>query len=360
MNYKGPMRQTKLTALLALLNVALLAVVVWQAHLLRQRTEGSKIAQPPREEPQSFLQSSSSSPTEIQAPRPLQGANGTNVAAGYSERQLSQSSLSSSVTKRPGLDWRQVESGDYVTYVKNLRASGCPEQTIRDIVSADVMQALAAKRAEALTAYYHDFKYWKADPAQTAARAQLGAGRSAVDEEMTGLMRQLLGNDFVPPPTAYEWKVAELNQQLGFLPQDKRDPTRTLLLQYGETDQQIRALASNQILTENPDERKGILAAYDTKQAELARLLTPEEQEQVELTTSWTAENLRRAMVNFQPTEEEFRKVFHEWFAQDVTLARTHALSQPDPGHSEDQVFARIKDALGEKRYAEYRSTWWK
>ena len=146
MNYKSPMRQTKLTALLALLIVALLSVVVWQAHLLRQRTEGSKLAQPLREETQSVLQSSSSSPPEIQAPRPLQVADGTNVAAGYSERQLSQSSPSSSVTKRPGLDWRQVESGDYVTYVKNLRACGCPEQTIRDIVSADVMQALAAMR----------------------------------------------------------------------------------------------------------------------------------------------------------------------------------------------------------------------
>ena len=354
------MRQTKLTALLALLNVVLLAVVVWQAYLLRQRTEASKLDQPPREDTTSALQSSSSSPPADQTPRPLQGANGTNVAAAYGEWQLIQSPPPHSATNKPGLDWRQVESGDYVTYVKNLRAGGCPEQTIRDIVSADVMQALAAKRAEALAAYYHDFKYWKADPSQTVARAQLGAERGAVDEQMTGLMRQLLGNDFVPPPTSYEWKVAELNQQLAFLPQDKRDSTRTLLLQYGETDQQIRALASNQILTENPDERKGILAAYDTKQAELARLLTPEELQQVELTTSWTAENLRRAMVNFQPTEEEFQKVFHEWFAQDVALARTHALAQPDPGHSEDQVFARIKEALGEKRYAEYRSTWWK
>ena len=92
MNYKSPMRQTKLTALLALLNVALLAVVVWQAHLLRQRTEESKIAQPSREDTVSVPQSSSSSPSEIQAPRPLQGANGTNAAAGYSERQLNQSS----------------------------------------------------------------------------------------------------------------------------------------------------------------------------------------------------------------------------------------------------------------------------
>src|ERR1035441_7730226 len=130
MNYKSPMRQTKLTALLALLNVALLAIVVWQAHLLRQRTEGSKIAQPTREDTVSVLQSSSSSPPDDQVLRLLKGANRTNVAAAYSERELIQSPPSHSATNKPGLDWRQVESPDYVTYVKNLRATGCPEQTI--------------------------------------------------------------------------------------------------------------------------------------------------------------------------------------------------------------------------------------
>jgi len=34
-----------------------------------------------------------------------------------------------------------------------------------------------------------------------------------------------------------------------------------VLLQYTETDQQIRALASNQNLTENLDERRGIIEA---------------------------------------------------------------------------------------------------
>ena len=231
-----------------------------------------------------------------------------------------------------------MESNDYRTYIQNLRKIGCPEQTIRDIVSADVLQALAARRTEALAGFYHDFNYWKADPGQTEARALLGTQRKTVDDDMTTLLHTLLGTEFVPPPAAYEWKVAELNQQLGFLPQDKREQTRSLLLQYAETDQQVRALASNENLTENLAERRGIIDAYEKKQAALAGLLTPAELEQVELTTSWTAENLRRAMVHFQPTETEFKSIFQEWLSQDEKLARIHALGEPDPDCDLDYV----------------------
>jgi len=41
--------------------------------------------------------------------------------------------------------WSQLESSDYRTYVANLRSVGCPEQTLRDIISADVHGVYAAE-----------------------------------------------------------------------------------------------------------------------------------------------------------------------------------------------------------------------
>ena len=38
--------------------------------------------------------------------------------------------------------WSQIESTNYFAYVTGLRSIGCPEQTIRDIISADVRAAL--------------------------------------------------------------------------------------------------------------------------------------------------------------------------------------------------------------------------
>ena len=45
-------------------------------------------------------------------------------------------------------DWRQVEAPDYPTYIANLRAIKCPEQTVRDIIMADVANVFALKRKE--------------------------------------------------------------------------------------------------------------------------------------------------------------------------------------------------------------------
>ena len=49
------------------------------------------------------------------------------------------------VVRRQLFTWSEVESEDYPTYIANLRDIGCPEQTLRDIIIADV-NALFAKR----------------------------------------------------------------------------------------------------------------------------------------------------------------------------------------------------------------------
>ncbi|MBI1839689.1 MAG: hypothetical protein HYR88_02415 [Verrucomicrobia bacterium] len=42
--------------------------------------------------------------------------------------------------------WAQLESTNYADYIKNLRAIQCPEETIRDIVSADLRATLERQR----------------------------------------------------------------------------------------------------------------------------------------------------------------------------------------------------------------------
>src|SRR6266436_7828684 len=38
--------------------------------------------------------------------------------------------------------WTQLESEDYRTYIARLRSIGCPEQTIRDLIIADIDKLL--------------------------------------------------------------------------------------------------------------------------------------------------------------------------------------------------------------------------
>ena len=57
------------------------------------------------------------------------------------------------------LQWRQLESEDYRAYINRLREIGCPEQTIRDIIIAD-LDKLLAPRVQSLKGRRADVKYW--------------------------------------------------------------------------------------------------------------------------------------------------------------------------------------------------------
>lgn len=138
-----------------------------------------------------------------------------------------------SPTNWPRFDWRQVESEDYRTYVKNLRDLGCPEQTLRDIVSADLLQVFSAKRNDVAKAAYQDFKFWEFDEAK---RAEFARQRRATDAEMTDTLRDLVGTDVAAPSMAPQWTRAELNQALAFLPSDKRADVNAVLSDYDSAD----------------------------------------------------------------------------------------------------------------------------
>jgi hypothetical protein len=327
-------------AFLATCNVLLLTAVLWQARLLRNsggvRPEAHTV--------------------ERRDAAPGSAANPEIGSVGFESALRRQGAMASSTT-RPLLDWREVEAPDYPTYIGNLRAIGVPEQTVRDIVTADVVQGFALRRAEVLADRDRELNFWETRPDDPAARAELMRQRREVDEAMGDTLRELLGPDIIPPSTENEWRRAELELQLAFLPPDKRDSTRAVLSRYADIDAQIKELADGRRSTEELHELERIVTLYETKRAELARLISPDEYEQVELTVSWTAENLRRAMARFGPTEEEFRAIFKVWRAHDENLAQLSATLQPDPGNA--HVFESIREFLGEERYAEYRRTWW-
>jgi len=340
------MNSAKLAFPLLLLSAGLLAAVVWQARWLRELRHANNPAASAGSTTRGLFSTASSSGSAV--PNETYDAQARIPVAPITPR----------ATNKPAFDWRQVESEDYRTYVKNLRDIGCPEQTIRDIVSADVRQAFAAQRAEVVAERFRDFKYWKSDTEEAAARTALETRQREVDETMRAAVRELLGADGATLPTHAEWQQAAWSQQLGFLPADKRDQTLALLSQSEEVDRQIQVLAGGRRIPENPEERLRILEAYERRKNELRNLLTPDEYELVEMTASWTANNLRRAMSKFEPTEEEFRVIFREWRHQDENLANIFAKGEPDPG--KEHVFASIKNLLTPERYTLYRETWWK
>jgi hypothetical protein len=262
---------------------------------------------------------------------------------------------------RPAIvDWHSVESDDYLAYVKNLETIGCSAQTIRTIVTADVIAAFAGKRAEAVTARFQNFQYWQANPDETKARAELAARRRGIDEEMNRVLQQLLGPETDLPDVSREWQRETWNQELNFLTSKKRDATVAILQQYERVNQQMKELAGGANLTEDTNALQRILQQSREEKSTLETVLSPTEYRQVALTTSWTAENLRHALVHFEPTPAEFDIIFDAWKPLDDKLSTIHALRQPDPGNLEQEAYAKIKSQLSASRYQQYCDTWWK
>ncbi len=95
-------------------------------------------------------------------------------------------SIGAPVLARAGqFHWSQLESTNFLTYVANLRAVGCPEQTLRDIIGAEV-QALYAPVREAIL------------DGENSSGRRLVSEREKLARDQAWLVGQLLGIDRPP------------------------------------------------------------------------------------------------------------------------------------------------------------------
>jgi len=246
--------------------------------------------------------------------------------------------------------WAQLESEDYRAYITRLRAIGCPEQTIRDIIIADVDKLLAPRMLVA-GGRTNAISYWQPIEDQlfdSAEQKEAMRRQRALDFEKREIIRELLGVDLVGERLRAQGQGDYYGERLGFLPEDKRARVRTLLDQFAD---QERELLEQQI------ENDGAVAATDElarvrqqKDAALAQVLTPEEREQYDLWFSPAAAATRESVYGLNATEDEFRKLYD--------LRREFAAKygdgfngRPDAAQEFNQA---VRQALGDARYLEY------
>ena len=97
------------------------------------------------------------------------------------------------LVRRQFFTWQELESDDYATYIKNLRDIACPEQTIRDLIIADVNALYARRRAtEIITP---EQQWWRSLP--DAEILKIATARAnEIDLERRALLAQLLGTNW--------------------------------------------------------------------------------------------------------------------------------------------------------------------
>jgi len=210
--------------------------------------------------------------------------------------------------------WSQVESADYRQYIANLRAIGCPEATIKDIILTDVMRLYAQRRGQ----FYQngrDFKYWETDEKRHLSESQLAQREKAlaqIDKELPAVLRELLGINYEREVNKYFVDAGEEDRRLAFLPDDKRAAALALREEF-EGERQFAALT-------NADASVFQQITQD-REAAFSQLLTADEKAQYDLSMSPTADRLRSQLIGFNPSEEEFKDLFAREEAVDEKYA---------------------------------------
>ena len=256
----------------------------------------------------------------------------------------------------PAFSWSAIESDDYETYIRNLRSIGCPEETVRDIVLADLNQQYSSRRGRLLTP--EPPPYWKLPtPPSPEQQAALAAELERLDSERVSTIRKLLGVE----PSSEQLKLTTgftyTDNRLGNLPPAKQDQASLIREEFNEKWRHVQAAAGSGDVS--PDEITRQLRELDGERlARLAQILSPAELTEHELQTSWTSIQLRQRLAGRNPTEAEFRLIYEAQKEFDNEFVHYFNGRTDEPAmrlrqQQERLLNERLRLLLGEQRYDE-------
>lgn len=248
------------------------------------------------------------------------------------------------------VSWSTLGDADLPDMVARLRAAGFPPAAIRGIISARLSDEMAARRKELLKGL-EDPPFWKVkrsmfDPKYIAAQREYY-------QEHTRILKELLGSDAADDN---ELSGFIRRRQYGDVPASKAEELQRVAADYGELRSSIYAEANGLIM---PEDRDKIAYLEREMRNDLAEILTPLELENYELRSSATAAGLRSQLTTFQPTEAEFRALFHaargidekygsnqSGMTIDQRLQRTAALNEQAKLALSAERFAQFEQAV--------------
>ena len=241
--------------------------------------------------------------------------------------------------------WSNVESSDLHALVRNLRAAGCPEELVRDVVEARVGRLFATKLAQA-KALAPRSGYWEHPRAWSTNTAALERKLFA---EKTALLKELLGVDPKQDNQKTDPAIQVAQERFAFLPEEKRGQLQALESKYSELERLAYANA-NGLITQT--ERDALASVQQQRAAELNALLTPDEKTEYDLRNSLLSQRLRSDLGPFQPSETEFRAIYRAQAGMDAQQAIGSAGGSNSDLEATFQAALRV--AIGDARYAEY------
>jgi hypothetical protein len=240
----------------------------------------------------------------------------------------------------PMKGWDRIEDKNPARFIANLRAVGCPEQTIRDILTLRIGRAyrdrLVAMEAEAARR-----RGFVRNPSRSERR-EAQKDRVELRNAMQSEMESLLGENAMN----LIWTVLGIPERVeaDLLPLEKRAKVRDVEAQFDDLPRLAAETAGGFFPGgDRADAWKRRQELERQEQAALAGILTPAELEEYQMRKSAAADYVR----NYLPaagSEAEFRAM--------VKVAAELEMS-PDDSDKDASFQERLKAALGEQRVGE-------
>jgi hypothetical protein len=253
-----------------------------------------------------------------------------------------------------------LRTSNYKHYIANLRAAGCPELTIQDIIIAAVNRQYAAREA-ALNLRPELAKPWELAGWSGAGYYDKQRQMRELAREKRALLKDLLGIDVpVEIPAFYAGHITDkFETAFAALPETKRELVRYIQEEFWDKSDALDLRTRGFWEPQDLEERK--LLRQQRKEA-LAKVLAPDELENYEMATSPTATTLRAQLTAFEPTDQELRGIFRLRQQLDEDLDTGPPGSSPEErmasfkrSQANREFDQQIKSLLGEQRYAEYQ-----
>ena len=246
------------------------------------------------------------SPKKIAPPGPAAVA-----APSAAETSAPAAPLATSAPPARWLRWDQIAADDLKLYRDNLRAIGCPELTVQEIIRAVINEDFGARR-RTLLAPVED-RYWDLvlrgglHRRQQLPQTEWGRALTALAGERQQLISDVLGQEALASEADRQARRAELEQQRAWLPAEKRGPLADL-----EDRHQAQLADWSASLSQHPDRPPTPLDENRLQQIQMEfdaaekQLLTPAERAELKLRESGTA-GWAASLPGFNPTEDEWR-----------------------------------------------------
>jgi hypothetical protein len=248
----------------------------------------------------------------------LPGAGGgvESSSASTQDSSITQTGLSGSPAGPPaGPRWKNIQSRDLAKMIERLRTAGCPEESIQDLILAEVNRDYAARIRALGGDFYQNRPYWAAQrpyDSQASERREAAKKQRQLQKEKSEHLVELLGidpekqrrkEDGLPEVSAYSFIAARTD----FLPESKKEAANNYLEQFEEKMQDFYRETSGMWDSQSRAEQRQLEAE---RLQGLAQILTPQEVREYDLRNSQIATQLSRDLNGLSISREQYEAIF--------------------------------------------------